>query len=288
MNNSKIIKLQEISLQNTKEIDEKYIQNYLADNSSVLGLGELMLIEKEKIQPNAGRLDLLFQNEDTDRRYEVELQLGKTDESHIIRTIEYWDIERKRYPQYDHCAVIIAEDITTRFLNVIQLFNGHIPLIAIQMSAFVVDDKIGLKFIKILDEVKFDIDPPPAPPTDRKFWEEVRSTKEIVKLADKIIEIINEFEPDFALNYNKHYIGLTKNGISFNFATLNAKKKFLRLSFKLEKSEEIENILNENEFDVLEYGERNSRYKIRLTENEIVNKRNILKELLKKSYDYFK
>ena len=48
MNNSKIIKLQEISLQNTKEIDEKYIQNYLADNSSVLGLGDLMLIEKEK------------------------------------------------------------------------------------------------------------------------------------------------------------------------------------------------------------------------------------------------
>ena len=60
------------------------------------------------------------------------------------------------------------------------------------------------------------------------------------------------------------------------------------MSFKLEKSEEIENILNENEFDVLEYGERNSRYKIWLTENEIVNKRNILKELLKKSYDYFK
>ena len=74
------------------------------------------------------------------------------------------------------------------------------------MSAFKIDDKIGLKFIKILDEVKFDIDPPPATPTDRKFWEEVRSTKEIVKLADEIIEIINEFEPSFALNYNKHYI----------------------------------------------------------------------------------
>jgi len=44
--------------------------------------------------------------------YEIEIQLGSTDESHIIRTIEYWDIERKRYPQYDHTAVIIAEDIT--------------------------------------------------------------------------------------------------------------------------------------------------------------------------------
>ncbi len=60
----------------------------------------------------------------------MEIQLGKTDESHIIRTIEYWDIERKRYPQYDHVAVIVAEDITSRFLSVIGLFNGAIPLVA--------------------------------------------------------------------------------------------------------------------------------------------------------------
>ncbi len=39
----------------------------------------------------AGRLDLLLQDANQ-RRYEVEIQLGATDESHIIRTIEYWDI----------------------------------------------------------------------------------------------------------------------------------------------------------------------------------------------------
>jgi hypothetical protein len=32
--------------------------------------------------------------------------LGATDESHIIRCIEYWDIERRRYPAYEHCAVL--------------------------------------------------------------------------------------------------------------------------------------------------------------------------------------
>ena len=31
--------------------------------------------------------------------------------------IEYWDIERRRYPQYEHSAVLIAEDVTTRFLH---------------------------------------------------------------------------------------------------------------------------------------------------------------------------
>ena len=68
----------------------------------------------------AGRLDLLLEDPDPEAatRYEVEIQLGATDESHIIRTVEYWDIERKRYPQYEHCAVIIAEEVTSRFLNV--------------------------------------------------------------------------------------------------------------------------------------------------------------------------
>src|SRR3954470_7882654 len=93
-------------------------------------------------QPRAGRLDLLLQDPETKRRYEVELQLGATDEAHIIRTIEYWDIERKRYPQYDHCAVLIAEDITSRFLNVVALFNGTIPLMAIQVQALKVADRI--------------------------------------------------------------------------------------------------------------------------------------------------
>ena len=51
---------------------------------------------------------------DNDARYEIEIQLGATDPSHIVRTIEYWDMEKKRYPQYDHCAVIIAEEITGR------------------------------------------------------------------------------------------------------------------------------------------------------------------------------
>ena len=44
-------------------------------------------------------MDLLLQEADGSDRYEVEIQLGATDESHIIRTIEYWDIERKRYQQ---------------------------------------------------------------------------------------------------------------------------------------------------------------------------------------------
>lgn len=132
---SNYIKPERISLAAHPELDEKWVQKLIADDPGILGLGELQLKDKERIQPRAGRLDLLLQDTETKRRYEVELQLGETDEAHIIRTVEYWDIERKRYPQYEHCAVLVAEDIISRFLNVISLFNGTIPLIAIQMQA---------------------------------------------------------------------------------------------------------------------------------------------------------
>ena len=121
------VKPERFWLRNHPELTEKWVQGLIAADPSIVGLGDLILRDQERIQPRAGRLDLLLQDMDTKRRYEVELQLGATDETHIIRTIEYWDIERRRYPQYDHCAVLIAEDITSRFLNVISLFNPHYP-----------------------------------------------------------------------------------------------------------------------------------------------------------------
>lgn len=149
----KYIKPKKVSLKDHLVFNEKWVQEIIADDPSIIGLGDLILKDKERLQPRAGRLDLLLQDSDSTRRYEVEIQLGKTDENHIIRTIEYWDIERKRYPQYEHCAVLVAEDITSRFLNVISLFNGFIPLIAIQMNALQMNENISLVFTTVLDQM---------------------------------------------------------------------------------------------------------------------------------------
>jgi hypothetical protein len=149
----KFVKPERISLKDHPVLDETWVQRQIAEDPSILGLGDLVLKDKERGQPHAGRLDILLQDSDKDppRRYEVEVQLGRTDESHIIRTIEYWDIERKRYPQYDHCAVLVAEEVTSRFLNVISLFNSTVPFIAIQMSALKVGDQATLLFTIVLN-----------------------------------------------------------------------------------------------------------------------------------------
>ena len=140
------VKLCQIQLKNHSSLNERWVQDVIAEDPSILGIGDVVLKDKERVHRNAGRLDLLLQEADGHGRYEVEIQLGASDESHIIRTIEYWDIERKRYPQYDHMAVIVAEDITSRFLNVISLFKGHIPIMAIQFSAIETGEGVGLAY----------------------------------------------------------------------------------------------------------------------------------------------
>ena len=133
--------------------NEEWLQGIIAKNPRILGLGDVRVRDIERRQADGGRLDLLLESSDNEKRYEVEILLGKTDESHIIRAIEYWDVERKRYPNYDHCAVIVAEDITSRFFNVIGLFNGHIPMIALKLTAIERSDGISLLFTKVLDRI---------------------------------------------------------------------------------------------------------------------------------------
>jgi hypothetical protein len=284
----KLVKHEKLNLLAHKELNESWIQKVIADDPTILGLGDLVLKDKERPHPKAGRLDLLLQDVESKRRFEVEIQLGKIDESHIIRTIEYWDIERKRYPQYDHCAVIIAEDITSRFLNVISLFNGYIPLIAIQMSAYKISDKeVSLIFTTVLDEVNLGLveeDEETKEVTDRNYWETVRGTKQTVALADQLLEIVKEFSPHLELKYNKYYIGLAKNGQPNNFAIFIAKKGSMLLEIRLKQSAEIQDKLDEAKLDTMDYDSKWGRYRIRVDKNDILKHKELLRNLLKQAY----
>ena len=283
----KFIKPEKISLANHSEYREKWVQERIAEDPSILGLGDLVLKDKERSQPRAGRLDLLLQDAELTTRYEVEVMLGSTDESHIIRTIEYWDVERKRYPQYDHYAVIVAEDITSRFLNVISLFNGFIPLIALQMSVLKFGDQMTLVFTKVIDAVPLGLDDEAEEiqaATDRNFWETERGTKETVALADEMLDLIRTFAPEMELKYNKYYIGLAKDGQPNNFAIFYPKKVGFQTNIYLKSSPQIDQHLAGAGIDVMDYDKRGGAYRLRLTKGDIKKHSDMLLRLLKMSY----
>lgn len=277
--------LKTISLKNHPQLNEKWVQQVISDDPSILRLGELSLVGMEKTQPSGGRLDLLLRNESGSTRYEVELQLGATDETHIIRTIEYWDIERRRYPNINHIAVIIAENVTARFLNVISLFNGHIPIIALQITAIETSEGIGLHFTKVLDAVQLGIpeeDEANLQPADRKYWED-SGTPKTVKIADEVLALAKTIDSTLVLKYNRVYIGFSKGGIAFNFAIMRAKKSFLNLSIRLPETQETTELLEKANLVLLDHA--GQFYRIKLDSTTVENHKELLLTLMKAAYE---
>lgn len=274
------VKAEIINLKSNSPYDEKWLQTRIEEDPSILGLGDLDFKYTEKIQVSGGRLDTILYDSVNNKRYEVEIQLGATDEKHIIRTIEYWDIERKRNPQYDHCAVIIAEEITSRFFNVISLFNGTIPLIAIQVKAIKVGDNVSLFFTKVLDENKFELDEDDivSEPKDRTYWENKASVNSL-KLVDKIMSTLGDVVSEYELKYNKHYIGIANknNGMANNFINFKARKDLVIFHAKMSRSDEIDNSIES--FDYLPY-DRWGSYRLRIREKDLENPQTV--EFLKR------
>jgi hypothetical protein len=276
-----------ISIRLHPDFNENWVQGLIANDPTLLGLGDLVLRDRERIQPRAGRLDLLLQDLETKRRFEVEIQLGVTDEAHIIRTIEYWDIERRRYPQYEHCAVLVAEDITSRFLNVIALFNGMVPLIALQMHALKVGEHVTLVFTKVMDELSRGLvdedEDAEALPTDRAYWEK-RGTKSTVQLADELLGIAREFDASLELKYNKFYIGCSKDGQPFNFSVFRPRKSTINLEIKLPRADDIDGKIEQAGIETLEYGTRWGVYRLSLQKDDLTKHRTLLKDLMHAAY----
>lgn len=261
------IKLEVVNLKKHPTLSEAWVHQQIYENPAMLGLGDLEARDKERRQVSGGRLDLLLSDPATLKRYEVEIQLGQTDESHIIRTIEYWDIERKRYPQYEHVAVIVAENITSRFLNVLHLFNGQVPLIAVKMTAYKVGEGYALTFVKVVDERSLglvDEDEPVAEATDRSWWEAKASKPTLTFIDELLAKIVKPVESKAVLKYNKHYIGLGVDGTALNFVSFTPKKAHVIVAIRLPKSPEDDATIEAADLDELTYDAQFKQYRFRV------------------------
>ncbi len=141
--------------------------------------------------------------------YEVEVMLGETDETHIIRTIEYWDNEKRRWPQRQHYAVLVAEQITRRFFNVIHILSHAVPIIAIQAALVEANGQRSLFFTKVLDTYEEVEDGASVAETlvNRDYW--CKRAKWTVETADGLIAVVKPELDEAELSYVKNYIAIT-------------------------------------------------------------------------------
>lgn len=287
----KYVQHKKISLKSHPEFNEAWLHDRIAENPSMLDLEDVRLIDRERTVTSGGRLDLLLLDEENNFRYEVEVMLGATDPSHIIRTIEYWDLERRRYPGYEHVAVLIAEDITTRFLNVMSLFSGSIPLIAIQLDALQVGDQILLNFVKVLDQTDLRIDDGDGDggggERDRQYWDQ-KAGRPLMSVCDEVLTMVNEAaRSPQEFNYLQHYIGLRSNGVVKNFVTFSPKptKKFVHIRFRNAKAGEWKDRFEEVGVPVQTHRKR--VFWVSMTQNHFNEHRDLIGDAIKETVREF-
>ena len=275
-----------ISLKTHPTINERWLHEQLRKNPALLGLGDLDVHASERRQPSGGRLDLLLSEPETRTRYEVEIQLGAMDESHIIRTIEYWDIERRRFPQYEHIAVLVAEDVTSRFLNVVSLFNGFIPLVVIQLQGLEVNGAFTLVATRVVDYLALgteEEDEEGSGTSDRSYWEQ-KASQASLQLVDQLAGLVRMVESDLQLNYTKNYIGMVKHGIVRNFVTFVPRQQHVVMRFKIPQSEELTERFEASVFKMLNYNKSFGLYHITVTREGLKEGREELEHFIRAAH----
>ncbi len=282
-------KRSQVPMRGHPALTEKWLQGKIVEDPSLLGFGDLRVIAQEKSLPGRGRLDLLLIDDDKDIRYEVELQLGATDESHIIRTLEYWDIEKRRYPHDDHVAVIVAEDITARFFNVISLFNGFIPIVAIRVAAVDLgENNVTLMFTRVLDHhvrVAGD-DEDSGIVADREYWEKA-SNPAIMALMDDLLTLIHQTDPSVRLNYNQQYVGLMNDRRATNYVSFVPKRKQLNVEIKLPRTDAYDSLIDDSELRLNRYDRTYGQYKVVVEGEASEESRQLLQELFRDAYEHY-
>lgn len=226
--------------------DEYWLQDLIYENPRILGLGELIPVSKEKRQSTGGKLDILLKRPEDNAMYEIEVMLGETDPSHIIRTIEYWDLEKRRYPQRQHFPVLIAETFSRRYFNVIQILSLNVPMIAIQADLLEVSGQKIINFTKILDIYEEQAEDDETSVVNETTWSS--SANWTLQTAKELLSIINSTGLILKLNFTQSYVALINSkGNAYWLYKRTEPKSYLGFKEKDdEKTEAIKNILDKS------------------------------------------
>ena len=256
-------------------LDEYWLQDQIYENPSYLGLGDLESVTKEKRQADGGRLDILLKNPEDDSMYEVEVMLGETNESHIIRTIEYWDNEKRKWPQRQHYAVLVAECITRRFFNVIHLFSHSIPIIAIQVNLILSNNQKSLHFSKILDTYEEPDDGVIEEVHDEVYWR--KKSTWTVDAANELLETIGDIFESPSLSYVQSYIAVRVSGNNyFEFRKRSTPKTALRFRISDDYVEEATKLLDEQS---VSFVQKRDRIKFTVDKDFITKHADLLRQI---------
>jgi predicted transport protein len=156
------------------------------------------------------------------------------------------------------------------------------------MRAIEVNDATTLVFTTVLEPVVLGLEEDEAEeePKDRNYWER-KGSKATLNLTDELHEIVRQTDPSVTLKYNKNYIGLARDGIATNYITFRPKKQHVLSEYKIPRSDELTQQLQDAGMDVLTYQVRWGRYRVRVTREDLENRGDMLRQLSSTAREHY-
>jgi hypothetical protein len=255
---SELTPAQEVSLKSHKGYSEGWLERQIIKNPSILKLveGKLEVVRSQLRQGKERRLDLFLKALDEDTYYSVELMLGELDESHLVRTIDYWLRNQLAFADKDweHVAVVVAESISeSGCRRVARWLADNAPLVAIELRAISVDGRLAVQPFTVFDgrdrEEELDLDRPQLD-SDRDYWLKKASEKTL-KLAEEIASVLPKIDSKLRVSYRHGFLGVTAQNRPANFVSFHPKKSFVKAKARVGDAEAWARRLEKGGLDVV-------------------------------------
>lgn len=190
---------------------EYWLQDWIAQDLSRLGLGSLKLLHQEQTQSGGGHLDLLAAADDT--YYSIEVQLGEVDSDHGFRVFDYWARNKRRYPDKTHVAVLVAETASGRYRPALEELALFVPLLVVEMRCWRGAQEAILVPDLVVANPELDVSGTPLALTAGSTRTEAdwrhSMTEEAWAFKDSFVDWVRSSIGDVNVDYSpKSYIGL--------------------------------------------------------------------------------
>jgi hypothetical protein len=114
--------------------DDTWLQEWLAEDPTRLGLGPLRNADNEPAQDDNG--NPAFLAADDERYFSVDVQLDELDAEHGFQVLDNWARNRVRHPGETYVAVLVTETTSDRYRTTLETLSEHLPLVVVELQVW--------------------------------------------------------------------------------------------------------------------------------------------------------
>jgi hypothetical protein len=166
--------------------DESWLQSWLKEEPSRLGLGELQIADDDPVQDEDG--NPAFLATDDERYFSVDVQLGEVDASHGFQVLDNWARNRVRHPDKTHVAVLVTETAGDRYRTTLETLAEHLPLVVIELAVWRGETEAMIVPRVALASEDVDLSTTPAVAAAAATKDDIRAETEVEEMAEDEVE----------------------------------------------------------------------------------------------------